>query len=139
MGLVGAVKSFYKRYFDFETRSSRSEYWWVVFFQLIVYTVLFGIMIAGGIASEGSEEPGPLFFVGIIPIALFGLANFIPGIALTVRRFHDQDKSGWMYLLVLIPYIGSVVILIFMLLKGTPGENRFGPDPLGESLADTFS
>ncbi len=137
MGFGEAVKSFYKRYFDFEGRSSRSEYWWVALFQLIVYIVLGGIMIAGA-AAGGGEEPGPLMFVGFIPFILFALANIIPSIALTVRRFHDQDKSGWMYLLAFVPYAGGIIILIFMAMKGTEGENRFGLDPLGQSLAETF-
>jgi uncharacterized membrane protein YhaH (DUF805 family) len=46
-----------------------------------------------------------------------------------VRRFHDQDKSGWFVLLSLIPFLGAIIVLVFMFLEGTKGPNRFGPDP----------
>ena len=53
----------------------------------------------------------------------------MPAIAVQVRRFHDQDKSGWFVLLGLIPYVGGLIVLVFMCLPGTPGPNRFGPRP----------
>jgi uncharacterized membrane protein YhaH (DUF805 family) len=60
---------------------------------------------------------------------LFVLGSFIPGLAVTVRRFHDQDKSGWLVLLNFIPYLGGFIVFIFMCLDGTRGENSYGPDP----------
>jgi uncharacterized membrane protein YhaH (DUF805 family) len=59
------------------------------------------------------------------------LALLVPSIAVGVRRFHDQDKSGWFLLLALIPVVGGLIVLVFMCLPGTSGPNRFGPDPLG--------
>jgi uncharacterized membrane protein YhaH (DUF805 family) len=56
-----------------------------------------------------------------------------------VRRFHDQDKSGWFVLLNLIPYIGGIIVLVFMCLEGTRGPNRFGPDPKGQDVGDVFA
>lgn len=47
-----------------------------------------------------------------------------------LRRFHDQDRSGWMILILLIPYVGVIVVFVFMCLEGTRGPNRFGPDPI---------
>ncbi len=61
---------------------------------------------------------------------LFGLATFLPSIAIGVRRLHDLDRSGWWLLLVFIPLIGAIVLLIWYCAKGTAGPNRFGPDPL---------
>ena len=55
----------------------------------------------------------------------------MPLIAVEVRRFHDQDRSGWFALLNLIPYIGPLIVLGMMCIDGTPGENRFGPNPKG--------
>ena len=63
--------------------------------------------------------------------ALFSLAMFLPSLAAGVRRLHDLDKSGWWYLLVLIPIIGALVLLYFFVQKGTAGANRFGPPPAG--------
>ncbi len=109
-------------------------------FLILVYVFLLVLFIIGaGDEFNGAEpELGMLSMIVLLFGGLFLLANIIPGIAITVRRFHDQDKSGWMYLLTLIPYIGGIIVLVFMLIKGTEGENRFGADPLGDSLADTF-
>jgi uncharacterized membrane protein YhaH (DUF805 family) len=65
----------------------------------------------------------------MILLSIVGLALFIPSLAVTVRRLHDQDKSGWLVLLPLIPLVGGIILLVFMLLEGTQGPNRFGPDP----------
>jgi len=61
---------------------------------------------------------------------VYGLLVLIPGWAVLFRRLHDTDRSAWWLLLVLIPVLGWLVILIFNCQRGTPGENRFGPDPL---------
>ena len=78
-------------------------------------------------------------------LALFGLfvlAILIPTIAVQVRRMHDQDKSGWWVIIAYIPvvnYIGGIVLFVFMCIEGTRGENRYGPDPKGENIADVFA
>lgn len=64
---------------------------------------------------------------------------FIPGLAVQVRRFHDQDKSGWFILLGFIPYIGGLILFVFMCLEGTRGPNRFGPDPKDPYSEDVFA
>jgi len=138
MGFIEAIRSFYGRYFDFETRSSRSEYWWVQLFYVIAIIVLMIPMLAI-VGISGENASGGAALISVAPLIIFALAGIIPMIAVTVRRFHDQDKSGWMYLLSFIPYAGGIIIIIFMCLKGTDGDNRFGPDPLGDSLYDTFS
>ncbi len=138
MGFVEAVKSFYGRYFDFSTRSSRSEYWWVQLFYIRMRDVLIIPFVMGIMGAESGNVSDGAAMLSFVPLVLFVLAGIIPMIAVTVRRFHDQDKSGWMYLLSFIPYVGGIVIIVFMCLEGTRGENRFGPDPL-ESMYDTFS
>ena len=59
------------------------------------------------------------------------LAIVIPSIAVTFRRLHDTDRSAWWILIGLIPFLGALVLLVFTLLDGTPGDNRYGPDPKG--------
>ena len=59
----------------------------------------------------------------------YSLAVLIPSIAVSVRRLHDIDRTGWWVLIGLIPEIGSIVLFIFALLDDTPGSNRFGPNP----------
>jgi uncharacterized membrane protein YhaH (DUF805 family) len=113
----------FRRFADFSGRSRRKEYWMFTLLNIIVGFVL-GLI--GGILG-GSSEGGSV--IGSAIIGLYVLAVIIPSIAVTVRRFHDQDKSGWFVLLAFIPFIGSLILLVFMCLEGTRGPNRFGDDP----------
>jgi len=61
--------------------------------------------------------------------SIYGLFILLPSWAVQFRRLHDTDRSAWWLLLLLIPIVGWIVILIFNCQSGTPGENRFGPDP----------
>jgi uncharacterized membrane protein YhaH (DUF805 family) len=63
--------------------------------------------------------------------SLFGLAVLLPGLAVTVRRLHDLDRTGWWIFLGLIPLVGAIILIIWFCSKGTDGLNRFGADPLG--------
>lgn len=137
IGFQDAVKLFYKRYVDFQGRSARAEYWWVILYQIIIYLILVVLFAFMGGDLESGQASGGANLILIIGL-LFLLVNFIPGIALIIRRFHDQDKSGWFYLLNFIPYVGGLVIFVFMCLEGTRGQNRFGMDPLeqGYSMFD---
>ena len=118
-----------KRYFDFSGRSRRKEYWMFVLFQIIALAVLFVIGGVFGAFNEPADDFATVWVVliGLVYLVLF----FIPSISVQVRRFHDQDKSGWMILLGFIPYIGGLIVLVFMCLDGTPGPNRYGEDPKG--------
>ena len=125
-----------RRYADFQGRSCRKEYWMFVLFQLLVMLVI-GILTALVSAIFGQQFAGWTF---AILAGLFFLGILIPGIAVQVRRFHDQDKSGWFVLLSLIPYLGGIIVFVFMCLRGTQGSNRFGADPLGQdNVADVFN
>ena len=119
-----------KRYADFQGRSRRKEYW---MFSLGVTLVIVVIGLLGftlGSSDNGGSGVGSLFGGGaLIVLGILYLAILIPALAVQVRRFHDQDKSGWLVLLNFIPYLGALVVLVFMLLEGTRGPNRFGPDP----------
>lgn len=110
-----------KKYAVFSGRSRRKEYWYFVLFNIIVAIVLSLIDMLLGTFSSASN-------IGLLS-GIYSLAVLIPTIALTVRRLHDIDRSGWWILINLVPFIGSIVILIFALLEGTPGDNRFGPSP----------
>jgi len=123
MGFMEAVTSVYKRYVDFQGRSPRSEYWWFVLFILIVYIVGLGLTMA-------------VPFLGIL-LLIFYLGSLLPMIAVAIRRLHDLDKSGWFFLLAFVPIV-SLLLLYWFCLKGTEGDNQFGPDPLGD-VAERFS
>ncbi|MFO6429047.1 DUF805 domain-containing protein [Erythrobacter sp. W302b] len=115
-----------KRYADFSGRSRRKEYWMFVLLQILL---LFPLMALGFVMGDFSDSGEGGSFLFLLLVGVFGLAFFIPSLAVQVRRFHDQDKSGWFILLGLIPYLGGLILLIFMCLEGTRGPNRFGADP----------
>jgi uncharacterized membrane protein YhaH (DUF805 family) len=121
-----------KRYADFSGRSRRKEYWMFVLGIFIAAILLSIIESAMGMAGMIGGAYGPL-------TAIFFLAILVPSIAVQVRRFHDQDKSGWFVLLALIPLLGSIAVFIFMCLDGTRGPNRFGPDPKDPASAEVFA
>jgi len=132
----------YKRYADFTGRSRRMEYWMFQLFYSLVLTVLFiGLIASTGPYYDAAGEAGSGAGIAIFGILLgvFVLGSFIPQLAVEVRRFHDQDLSGWLVLIGFIPYLGVVVILVMMCIKGTRGDNQYGPDPLGATPADVFA
>lgn len=122
----------WRHYADFAGRSSRTEFW---LFFLVFYAVLAALVgvpiMAMGAANvfELGAEPSGAMLATFIPAGLLVLAAIMPSIALAVRRLHDSDKSGWLYLLTFIPYIGWIFFLIFGFLPPTRGDNRFGHDP----------
>ena len=107
-----------KRYADFEGRSGRKEYW---MFHLVLLAISAVCVVLTGIGLA-------MVASAVIVFAAFGL--LIPYLAVQVRRFHDQDKSGWFALFNLIPYVGWLIVYVFMFLEGTAGENQYGPDPM---------
>ena len=68
-----------------------------------------------------------MLLVGVVAV----LAFFIPSLAVTVRRLHDTDKSGWWYLISFIPFVGGIILFIFMCINSTPGSNQYGDNPKG--------
>ena len=113
MNFTESLNTCLKKYFVFEGRASRSEYWW---FQLIVSPSYF--------ISTIVENEIAYFFLGIT------LFTLIPAISAGVRRLHDTNRSGFFLLISFIPFIGGLVLLFFLIPEGTKGKNRFGPDPL---------
>src|ERR687893_2971680 len=109
-----------KKYAVFSGRSRRKEYWYFVLFSVIVSLVLSAIDALLGISSSTN--------VGLLG-GIYGLAIIVPSIAVSVRRLHDIDRTGWWILINLVPIVGSIVLLVFYVLDGTPGQNRFGPNP----------
>lgn len=116
-----------KRYADFSGRSRRKEYWMFTLMNFIVAIVLYGMIIAGLDFTTGDLSAVGMLGAGLLVI--YALAILVPSLAVQVRRFHDQDKSGWFVLLGFIPAVGGLIVLVFMCLPGTPGSNQYGPDP----------
>lgn len=113
----------YRRYFDFNGRARRSEYW----------TFCLGVWFAGVLLAVGNSAAlriVDLQAVNVLFVMLYValmLGSAIPFAALTVRRIHDSDRSGWWALLGLIPGVGMLALFYFSVCDGTPGPNRFGP------------
>lgn len=131
----------YLRYADFSGRSRRLEYWvFTLFYVLTGLFLVFAAVLTGDVPASPatSQSPGAASIFFLILPAVFLVGSIIPSIAVQVRRFHDQDKSGWMLLLTFLPF-GGIIVFIFMCLEGTVGENGYGPDPKGCFDADVFA
>ncbi|QEO96322.1 membrane protein [Xanthomonas oryzae pv. oryzicola] len=101
-------------------------------FALLQFLVpsVFGGLFAIAAAAMGNENgPGALAWLIGAVMMIVCLALIVPAIAVTVRRLHDQDKSGWCYLISLVPYVGAFVLLVFVCIEGTPGPNQYGENP----------
>ena len=110
-----------KKYAVFSGRARRKEYWMFTLFNMIFGFAL-GFM-AGMMGSGGESTMSPIALI-------YSLAVMIPGLAVTVRRLHDTDRSGWWFWVALVPFIGPLVLLYFLAMEGTHGSNQYGPDPM---------
>lgn len=108
-----------KKYAVFEGRSRRKEYW---IFVLISSLVLIFLSLIDEMTGWKVWDEGVLSLI-------YSLAVLVPSLAVLVRRLHDTDRSGWWVLIALIPLIGAITLLVFTVIEGSKGENRFGPDP----------
>lgn len=111
-----------QRYAQFEGRAGRKEYW---MFQLFLFLVMV-VGYAGMGIGAAMESQLVIGLFGVL-LVLFALAIVVPALAVGVRRLHDIDKSGWFLLVSLIPFVGGIILLVFNVMPGTPGPNRFGP------------
>ncbi|MEX2655556.1 MAG: DUF805 domain-containing protein [Acidimicrobiia bacterium] len=103
-----AIRSGFRNYATFTGRASRSEFWWWFLFALGTQAVVYTL----------SDELGFLLTLGLI----------LPNVAMGVRRLHDTDRSGFWFLIALIPF-GNLALLVFFLLEGKKSDNRYGPPP----------
>jgi len=115
LNFFDSITTCLKKYFNFKDRASRSEYW---YFQLLISPII--------IWSQFPSNDDQIFIIQLI--LTFGL--FIPAFAVTFRRLHDRDKFGWWALISFIPIVGTIILLVMLIEKGTEGKNRFGDYPL---------
>ncbi len=116
-----AIKTGCSNYAKFAGRAARSECWFWNLFAMLADIA--AAMIDRAIEAAAGSVTAP---VG----ALWGLAIFLPSIAVAVRRLHDTGRTGWWLLLFFVPLIGGIVLIVWFCFKGTPRHNRFGPNPL---------
>lgn len=110
-----------RKYAVFDGRARRMEYWMFVLINCLIVVVLSVVDTVVGLFSLGNS-------VGALT-GLYWLVVLVPSVAVTVRRLHDTDRSGWWALLALLPVLGTIVLFVFCVLAGTPGPNRFGENP----------
>ena len=120
MSFTDSIRSGFDNYVNFDGRASRPMYWWWVLFAILA-------SIVGNILDA-------IIGASIFSI-LIGLALFLPGLAVAVRRLHDTDRSGWWILIGLIPIIGFIVLIVFLVQKSDPVDNEYGPPPADQGGA----
>jgi uncharacterized membrane protein YhaH (DUF805 family) len=110
----GAIRQQIDNVMNFNGRASRSAYWWYWLATVVVVIVL-------EIFSAVVGSTALTLLIGLVLLVVS-----LSGLSVAVRRMHDTDKSGWMLLLGLIPFIGGIIVIVMLCLPGTPGQNRFG-------------
>ncbi|WP_372697542.1 DUF805 domain-containing protein [Arthrobacter sp. JSM 101049] len=136
-----SIKRFFTKYATFSGRASRSEYWWAALFNAIIVGVLYTVFIVlliGSIDPVTGEADSMGFVLPMLLLGLYGLAVIVPNIAITVRRLHDANFSGLLYLLVLVPGVGGLVLLVLALMPSSPEGARYDADGGAAAHANAF-
>jgi uncharacterized membrane protein YhaH (DUF805 family) len=113
MSFMDATKSGIGKSFTFSSRSSRSEYWWWMLAGILFQIICIIIAVLGN--------------VGVA--AIFPILLVLPTATMIVRRLHDLEKSGWWFLIVLIPLVGILYLIYLFIQEGDLNENIYGPVP----------
>ena len=121
MGFMDAVKNvLLNNYFSFNGRASRSEYWWWILAQ---FTILIPLSFLDGLVF-GWGYNDPMWFSDI-----FILAMILPSFSVLVRRLHDIGRSGWWYFIAIVPCVGIIILIVFLIMDGEPHPNAYGDVP----------
>lgn len=134
MSFTESVRTCFGKFATFDGRATRSEFWWFYLFVVLVsavgYVPILLLTILGSAGSDGTVNSVLAFLTVILGILWFVIiiALYIPFLAAGCRRLHDRGQSGWLQLLLLVP-CGGIVLLVFWVMEGTPGDNAYGPKP----------
>lgn len=131
MSLIDSVRTCLRKYGTFTGRAPAAEFWLFYLALAIVNAVIFVALLLPALITMDpvTQEPGVLGSIGSTLLAIVMLGTLVPVVAAAVRRLHDTGKSGWFYLLCLVPLVGAIALIVLLALPGEPGPNRFGPDP----------
>ncbi len=134
MDVIDAVKSAFSRYFDFEGRATRAEFWYFIAFGIVALSIL---PFIDGLLFDTAPPPetGPWYFLGYTvqhgPLSvLFIAVMFMPWLSVSTRRLHDVGRSGWWVLFGFIPPIGWLFMTVWLARESVPADNEYGHDPL---------
>lgn len=126
MTFSAAVKTCLGKYTEFSGRARPSEYWWWVLFALVIQMIPYFLFIALVAGNEGSTSLSTI--VGAIWFVVWA-ALLLPSLAVFVRRLHDTGRSGLFFFLGLIPLVGPIILIVFLVGAGDPGQNQYGDPP----------
>ncbi|WP_449258147.1 DUF805 domain-containing protein [Chlorobium limicola] len=120
----------FRKYAVFSGRSRRKEYWSFILINWIIGLVYVGMLFIGAYISsrDGSVFNGIQMIANVLYYG-YAIASMVPGLAVSIRRLHDIGKSGWWYLIGLIPVVGTIVLIVFLCKDSDPGLNEYGPNP----------
>jgi uncharacterized membrane protein YhaH (DUF805 family) len=127
MGFGEAIQSGFKNYVTWRGRATRSEFWWWMLFVYLVqipFSIIYSISVQN-LVNEGTFEIGMFFNWAYYLMLVVSLVLVLPSISVLIRRLHDTDRSGGWYWILLIPVVGTIVLLVFTLSASTPSPNRF--------------
>ena len=126
MNFPQAITSGFRNYVNFATRAARSEFWFWVLFSFILSSAATYL----DLAVFADFDIDTLLDVSLTPFStVVSLGLFLPSLAVSIRRLHDIDRTGW-WMLIIFTIIGVLLLLAWDCIKGTTGSNRYGPDPL---------
>ena len=117
-----------KKYAVFSGRARRKEFWYFELFNFIIYIVLSLLQILLLLLAPSPSLLPLVLGFGVLSW-IYSLAVLIPSIAVTVRRLHDTGRSGWWIFIGLIPFVGGIILLVYMVLDSQAGTNQYGPSP----------
>jgi uncharacterized membrane protein YhaH (DUF805 family) len=125
-----SISRFFTKYATFTGRASRSEFWWWFLVNaivgIIIYGITYGIGISGAVVDDqGVLVLGPAYWIGLVLAIAWGLGTIVPWLALCWRRLHDTNRPGPFYFLGLIPFVGGIILIIFLALPPDPAGARF--------------
>lgn len=139
-----------RRYGQFSGRSGRREFWWFSAYLTLSYCLVLGILITAIGFTEGGFDETDIdgrdqlaFIVFMVLWAIIFIGNFVPGLALTSRRFQDMGLPGWLVVVALLVVfffnvLGWIGYMIVMSLPAQKGENQYGPPVYDDQIADVF-
>ncbi|API93977.1 DUF805 domain-containing protein [Virgibacillus pantothenticus] len=129
-----------KNYATFRGRARRKEFWMftLVYMLILFASVLLLSLVSPELLSDDQTAYGTSstdadlgIGGGILTflLTIFYISMILPSLAVTVRRLHDTGKSGWWYFIIFIPFVGWIILTIFLILDSEPNENKYGPNP----------
>lgn len=134
MSFTDAVRTCISKFATFDGRATRSEFWWFYLFAALVgfigYVPILILTFIGASSNDGAISSIFTILTVIFWIVwlIVVIALYIPLLAVGCRRLHDRGQSGWLQLLYLVP-CGNIVLIVFFVMEGTPGDNAYGPKP----------